>query len=268
MTDPQKNSANTPRPERLPWYAARSGDTVIYLLVAILLVEMIVGGVCFFHGLMNAKPVMAGGPPKVDFPWLVWALASVLAPVGLLLLVHLAGTWVARTVDREQAAAAGGTAGTAEIPERLQRFYAMVNSAPTVVLLLGILVLGASLFFVEGAFTAIVGLLEGLSIYVPWIVGSLAALLAVCYLAQRYFTYRRLRMEHEYAFRQEVLERTGIVLVDKHTLPLAQSEAQQARLCSAESMQGLPPVLDTETRTLPPAPDADPADDDRTDQGK
>ena len=257
MTNEQKTTADAAPKARVPWYATR-GDTVIYLLVAVLLVEMVVGGVCFFYGLMHATPATAGGPPNIAFPWLIWAVASVLAPVGLLLLVHLAGTWISRTLDREDAPTAG--AGKAEIPERLQRFYAMVNTAPTVVLLLGIMLLGASLFFVEGAFSAIMHLLEGLSAYVPWIVGSLAALLAVCYLAHRYFAFRRLHMEREYAFRQEVLERTGIVLVDKHTLPLTQNENQRALLGSLEGPSGnqaLPPVLDTETRTLPPAQDED-----------
>ena len=264
MTNEQNKSADasntpgTPRMTRMPWYAAPRGDTVIYLLVAVLLVEMIVGGVCFFYGLMHARPVAAGGPPQAAFPWLVWAVASVLAPVALLLMVHLAGSWIAHTIDREQADGTTGTAGTpgAPIPERLQRFYTMVNTAPTVVLLLGILLLGASLFFVEGAFTAIVGLVEGFSVYIPWLAGSLAALLAVCYLAHRFFAYRRLRMEHEFAFRQEVLERTGIVLVDKNTIPLPQNEAQRAMIGSLENpQQALPQVLDTETRTLPPAPD-------------
>lgn len=256
MTNEQKTAADAAPKARMPWYVAR-GDTVIYLLVAVLLVEMVVGGVCFFYGLMHATPATPGGPPNIAFPWLVWALASVLAPVGLLLLVHLAGTWISHTLDREEAP----TADKGAIPERLQRFYSMVNTAPTVVLLLGILLLGASLFFVEGAFSAIIHLLEGLSVHVPWIVGSLATLLAVCYLAHRYFAYRRLHMEREYAFRQEVLERTGIVLVDKHTLPLTQNENQRALLGSLEASaanQALPPSVldvDTETRTLPPAQD-------------
>lgn len=262
MKNEQKTAADAAPTPRIPWYAAR-GDTVIYLLVAVLLVEMIVGGVCFFYGLMNAKPAIAGGPPIVNFPWLVWAAASVLAPVALLLMVHLTGIWIARTLDREAREEGSGGAPGAPIPERLQRFYAMVNTAPTVVLLLGILLLGASLFFVEGAFTAIMGLLTGLSVYVPWIAGSLATLLAVCYLAHRYFAYRRLRMEHEFAFRQEVLERTGIVLVDKHTIPLPQNEAQRAMIGSLENPQQalppIPPVLDTETRPLPPSDNDDSA---------
>ena len=72
-----------------PWYAGEHKDMLFYLLIAVLFVEMIVGGVSFFYGLMHAAPETPGGPPVARFPWLVWALASVLAPVALLLVVLL-----------------------------------------------------------------------------------------------------------------------------------------------------------------------------------
>lgn len=130
------------------------------------------------------------------------------------------------------------------VPERLQRFYAMVRNAPTVVLLLGILLLGAGLFFVDGAFSALVRLGGALTAYIPWIVGSATALLAVCFLGHRWFVYRQRPHGAEYAFRREVLERTGIVLVDKGCVPLPRSEEQRVMLVEAESVKALPPVLD------------------------
>lgn len=48
--------------------------------------------------------------------------------------------------------------------------------------LVGILLLGAGLFFVDGALTALVSLGGALTRYIPWLAGSAAALLAVCYL--------------------------------------------------------------------------------------
>lgn len=144
----------------LAWYAGPYKDALLYLMVAIFLVELAVGGVSFFYGVMHAAPETPGGPPLARFPWLGWAVAAVLAPVGLMLLVHLSGTWVARFLGREDAAPAAKEAGSdadeAQVPERLRRFYAIIRNAPTVVLLLGILLLGAGLFFVDGAFTALV----------------------------------------------------------------------------------------------------------------
>ena len=242
------NAREATRGRAQPWSAGERRDTLFYLLVAVLFVEMIVGGVCFFYGLMHAAPQTPGGPPVARFPWLVWALASVLAPVALLLVVHLTGRWLSHTLDGEREGEAGNLESEA-VPERLRHFYAMVRSAPTVVLLLGILLLGAGLFFVDGAFSALASLGGALMPYIPWIAGSATGLLAVCFLIQRWFAYRQRRMEQEYAFRREVLERTGIVLVDKGCVPLPSNERQRAMLVSAESAKALPPVLDVDGAT-------------------
>lgn len=250
-----------------PWYAGQHKDALLYLMIAIFFVELVVGGVAFFYGVMHAAPEVPGGPPLARFPWLVWALAAILAPVGLILIVHLAGTWVSHFLGREarDADGVGGAAGAAssdadQVPERLQRFYAIIRNAPTVVVLLGILLLGAALFFVDGAFTALVGLGQSLTPYIPWIAGSVAAMIAVCYLVHRLFVYRHHRMQQEFAYRREVLERTGIVLVDKNYIPLPQSEEHRLALGEARVVDvqaALPPVVDADAQATPSTPNAD-----------
>ena len=219
-------------------------------MVAIFFVERIVGGISFFYGVMHAAPDVPGGPPLARFPWFGWAVAAVLAPVGLMLIVHLSGTWVSRYLGREDSIqggqGSGQTADDEQVPERLRRFYAIIRNAPTVVLLLGIMLLGAGLFFVDGAFSALMRLGGALAEYIPWIAGSLAALIAVCYLVHRWFVYRHHRMQQEYEYRREVLERTGIVLVDKGCIPLPQNEVQRLALGGhVVEAQALPPALDT-----------------------
>ena len=239
------------RQDRAAWYAGPYKDALIYLMVAIFFVEMIVGGISFFYGVMHAAPDVPGGPPLARFPWLGWAVAAVLAPVGLMLIVHLSGTWVSRYLGREDSMQGGQGSGQAaddeQVPERLRRFYAIIRNAPTVVLLLGIMLLGAGLFFVDGAFSALMRLGGALTEYIPWIAGSLAALIAVCYLVHRWFVYRHHRMQQEYEYRREVLERTGIVLVDKGCIPLPQNEVQRLALGGhVLEAQALPLALDAE----------------------
>ncbi len=226
----------------VPWYAGEHKDALFYLLIAVFFLELVVGGVAFFYGIMHAAPETAGGPPVARFPWLAWCLAAVLSPVGLLLIVHLAGTWLSRTLDREEAQAAEPDAGQGapghaqeNLPEGLRRFYAMVRNAPTLVVLLGILLLGAGLFFAEGALSALGRAGVALIPYIPWIAGSAAALLAVCFLGHAWFVYRQRRMEQEYAYRREVLERTGMVLMDKSCVALPPPDA-------AAPAPGLPPA--------------------------
>ena len=60
--------------------------------------------------------------------------------------------------------------------------------------------------------------------------------------------YRHHRMQQEYEYRREVLERTGIVLVDKGCIPLPQNEMQRLALGGqVVEAKALPPMLDAET---------------------
>lgn len=200
------------------WYKGENRDTIIYLLIAIFFLELIIGGIAFFYGIMHAKPSLAGGPPEAQFPIMGWAIGAVVAPVALLLIVHLSGLWVSNTLERERQPGRPGSERL--VPKRLRYFYACVQHAPTVVVLLGILLLAAALVFVDGMFSALMAFGSALKPYIPWIAGSFAALLAACYLGRLLLIYRHRRMEQEYAYRREVLEKTGIVLVSKGSMPL------------------------------------------------
>lgn len=245
-----------------PWYAGEHQDALFYLLIAIFFIELIVGGVAFFYGIIHARPEIAGGPPVARFPWLAWALAAILSPAALLLIVHLAGSWLSAALTREENAAVNGNSsaearpGEENLPEGMKRFYASVRHAPTIVLLVGILLLGAALFFVEGAFGTIVRFSTALVPYIPWIAGSAAALLAFCFLAHAILVYRQRKLENEYAWRREVLEKTGLVLVDKGSVPLPVDERQkllvapgQLAIESARELDVTPGGLPSSTKT-------------------
>lgn len=238
-----------------PWYAGDHQDALFHLLIAIFFVELIVGGVAFFYGIIHASPEPGGGPPVAHFPWLAWALAAVCAPVALLLLVHLAGFWLSRALTREEETSGKSAAPDADqLPEGMRRFYASVRHAPTIVILVAILLLGAALFFAEGAFGTLMKFGTALLPHLPWIAGSAAALLAICFLIHALLVYRQRKMENEYAWRREVLEKTGLVLVDKQSVALPRDATQKALIAPEQPALGTnAPVLDV-TDALPPAP--------------
>lgn len=244
-----------PGKKNRPWYAGEHKDALLYLLIAIFFVELIVGGVAFFYGIMHAAPEVPGGPPLARFPWLAWALSALLAPVGLILLVHVAGTWVsgAMTRDEEQAETAGG-AESENLSEGTKRFYAAVRHAPTLVILLGLLFMGGALFFVDGALAALGRFGVALLPYLPWLAVSAASLLAICFLAHAVLVYKQRKMENEYAWRREVLQKTGLVLVDKSSLPLPSGD-RQAALAITEASEAGRQVLDVQSEALPPGED-------------
>ncbi len=127
-------------------------------------VELIIGGVAFY-GIIHSVPETPGGPPMARFPWLVWSIAAILCPVGLLLIVHLAGTWLSKRPWTARKTAAGKRRTRTRCRRGMRRFYATVRNAPTLVVLLGILLLGAGLFFVDGAFSALMRLSCAFALY-------------------------------------------------------------------------------------------------------
>lgn len=255
------------------WAESRHKDIIIYLLVAIFLLELAVGGASAIYGIMHAEPVEPGGPPLPRFPWLGWGLAALLLPVGLLLILHLSGLLVARTLERPAGGEpptegqSAGQAAATSLPSHVERFYSIVRHAPTVVILLSLLVFGGLLLFVDGLVDTLGRLGGALLIYLPWIVGGLVIFLTVCYVTRQFFLYRHHQMEREYAFRQAVLERTGIILLPDGKTPLEIPPAALNALPAGDAAaQPAVPVAEIASDAPPARPSGPDAADDGTDE--
>lgn len=254
------------------WTESRHKDIIIYLLVAIFLLELAVGGASAIYGIIHAEPVEPGGPPLPRFPWLGWGLAALLLPVGLLLILHLSGLLVARTLERPaggEPAAEGQTAGqtaATSLPPHVERLYSIVRHAPTVVILLSLLVFGGLLLFVDGLVETLGRLGGAMMVYLPWIVGGLVIFLTVCYVTRQFFLYRHHQMEREYAFRQAVLERTGIILLPDGKTPLEIPPAALNALPAADpTSPPTAPVAGIASDVPPAGPSGPDAPDDAAD---
>ncbi len=193
-------------------------ELLFYLSVAIFFLELIVGGVAFFYGIIHAIPGENGGPPQFQFPWLAYGLAAIMAPAALLLIVHMAGVGLFRSMQKKSPEEEA--AWRENLPHRLQKVYTIIQGAPSIVLFLGVILIGVALFYVDGALGILVRMGEALAPYWPWIVGGGLGALCIIYTGKAYFAYRTRRMEQEYAFRREIFERTGQILVDKGTVQL------------------------------------------------
>ncbi len=193
-------------------------ELLFYLSVAIFFLELIVGGVAFFYGIIHAVPGENGGPPQFQFPWLTYAIAAIVSPAALLLIVHMAGVGLFRSMQKKTPEEEA--AWRENLPHRLQKVYTIIQGAPTIMLFLGVILLGVALFYVDGAISVVMRMGEALAPYWPWIIGGLLGSACVIYVGKAYFAYRTRRMEQEYAFRREIFERTGQILVDKGTVQL------------------------------------------------
>ncbi len=206
----------------------------LYLGVSICAVELLISVAALCFGFMTPSG-------NFTFPLLAWGAGMVMAPALILLAVHLADVGLFTSAKVES----GDSEWQKHLPERLQRFYRIVKGAPALAVLLGVVALGAALLTLEGALDSLGGIGRALVPYIPHLAAGVALVLAVFIGAGAWLNYRTRRLHEEYAFRREVLERTGVVIVDKGSQALPGANGS------------MPPVLEAgqvfEAQALPPA---------------
>jgi hypothetical protein len=237
-------------------FAERQGkDMVLYLSMSIIFVELLITLAALCYGIVTARPPTNGGTPQFNFPWLTYFIALAVAPAALLLMVHLTGVGLFRSLRGHE----DDEAWQKKLPDRIRRVYSLIQGAPVVVLLFGVILLGALLFFVDGALGILMRLAQTIEQYLPWIIGGITGAVCVGVTAKYWFGYRSKRVAEEYAFRREVLEKTGVIIVDKGSMPLPPGDDRQYALPAART-EALPPagddlVVDITPETTPPPPD-------------
>ncbi len=219
------------------WYEERNREIVVYYLIAVCFLELIVGAIAFFYGVIHAEPIVEGGPKMARFPWIGWLVAAVLSPVGLLLLLHLSGQFFSRALNGGEAAPSCAPGAEAEVPRRVQRFYAIVRHAPTIVILLGLIALGCAVLFVDSAMQMAMAVGAALKPYIIHIILGVVAFFVIGYIARLVFLARHRRVEQEYAYRMKVLETTGIVIMDRDCVPLHYEDGELKLLARNEDGQ-------------------------------
>ena len=234
-------AARAGRTLRKNWYDEQNREIVVYYLIAVAFLELIVGAVAFFYGVVHAVPIEPGGPRMAQFPWVGWLVAAVLSPVGLLLLLHLSGQFFSRSLNAGEPAEGGTGSGASDadvVPERVQRVYTIVKHAPTVVILLGLIGLGCAFIFLDSAVDVLRDLGSSLKPYIPWILGSIVAFLVICYLGRLWFMARHRRMEQEFAYRMHVFEKTGVIIASKGCIPMRVQDGKLQMLDAGQNVAG------------------------------
>lgn len=213
-----------------------------YIAVSIVAVELLVASGAVLYGFMMPG---VGGGREFSFPWLSWGAVAVLVPTCILLLVHFADVGLFRPSGMR-----GSESEWQEhLPERMQRIYRIVKGAPVVVVLLGIIALGIAVMTLDGALSSLARLGGVLAPYIPHIMGAIVLLAAIFTGASAWLSYRTRKLAAEYEFRRQVLEKTGVIIVDKGSsalppggmgnmpLAIAAGEEEQKR-----SLRALPEV--------------------------
>ncbi len=184
----------------------------LYLVIGIVLVEMAVTVAAVVYSITNAQPSPTGGAPRFRFPWIGYTVAVITVPVLAMLLLHLINMGISR-------GSAGDEQALESIPQRIRTFFALVRGAPTVILFAGFVLAGAAIYYLDSVMTLLLKLGEHFHLVAIWIVGGFAFAWTVSYVARTWMQYKTRQMEAEYAFRREVLERTGVVILETKYAP-------------------------------------------------
>ena len=203
------------KPSRPVLSEKQRAELWMYIAVSIVAVDLLVAVGAVIYGFMSTGVV--AGQRVFAFPWLSWGAVSVVAPALILLLVHFADVGLFRPPTAGQESE---QEWQQHLPQRLQRLYRIVKGAPAAVILLSIVALGAALMTIDGALGLVVDFASALKPHIPYIAGALAAMLTVIALAVIWLNYRTRRLVAEYQFRREVLEKTGVIIVDKGSTAL------------------------------------------------
>lgn len=198
------------------------------LTIGIVLMELAVTVGAVVYSVVSADR-LPSGMLRFNFPWLGYLVAVILAPVLVMLLLHLLSLGFSRTVD--------GDPNSSLPPGRASSFFALVRGAPTVVLFACFVLMGAAIYYLDGVMALLLKLGDAVDTIAVWLIGAFAAAWIVSYVARQILAYKARQMDAEYAFRREVLERTGLVLLDARHAPAIEPRLVQAALTASATLE-------------------------------
>ncbi len=182
----------------------------LYLVIGIALAELAVTVGAVIYSITNAQ-IGPDGTPQFRFPWLGYLVAMLVTPAGIMLLVHLVNLAFSRP--------AAGSRPQVDMPGRVKTFYALVSGAPTVILLGAFVLVGVAVYYLDGLMALLFKIGDSFQTVAIWLIGGFTVAWVVSYIARVAAQYKMRQMEAEYAFRREVLERTGMILLDTKHAP-------------------------------------------------
>ncbi len=203
MSAPSSDSTS-PKP------TVASGDFWMSVLVLVFVVEFFITVAALCWGIITTPPRQEDGV-RLAFPWMGWAASMLIAPAGIIGLAYvLAG----RDMPGQDRDAAREQTWARQLPERALRLYGIARNAPLFVVCIALLALGATILAIDSAFSLITSVALALVPYAPYFIGCLTLFAIAMAVLMAWFRYKHNKLMADYAFRREVLERTGIILVD------------------------------------------------------
>lgn len=211
-------------------------DLFLYLVIGIVLMELAVTVGALIFSITNAQ-TSSTGVPRFNFPWIGYLVSVVMVPVLVMLLVNLVSLGFSRTTGNSAEPDPQTLEG---IPQKMRTFYALVRGAPTVILFAGFVLMGAGIYYLDGLVAFLLKIGDSFQLIAIWIVGGFAAAWTISYAVRAWLHYKTKQLEAEYLYRQDVLQRTGMVILDTKYAPTT-----ELRMLPSVEPPALDPALET-----------------------
>lgn len=245
--------SDTPELSGAPFTEKERKALFLNVVVGIVLLEFAVTVGAVVYSIANADK-SAAGMLRFNFPWVGYLVTVVLVPVLVMLILHLVSLGFSRTLLQDAQGGQGGDPAT-QVSGRAATFFAMVRGAPTVILFAGFVLMGAAVYYLDGVMALLLKLGDSFQTVAIWIIGALGVAFCVNACARAVLAYKTRKLEAEYAFRREVFERTGTVLMSAKqvalpTQPGIAPSANGAYHTGNSGLKVLPANVDTITNPV------------------
>ena len=249
MTEDRKKHT----PENAAARPVRRSDYWASVVVLVFVAGFFITIAAVCYGIIITPPSPPGVIPALAFPWIGWFAALLVATAVIIgFAQYMAGQHPSGGDDDNAAEKAWAT----QLPQQALRVYHIIRDAPLFMVCFALIALGATLLVIDGAFALVSGIVLALVPYAPYFIGGITVFAVAMAALMAWFRHANNRLAAEYAFRREVMERTGVILLDdkgKAILPPGGGRDRYAIGSIAGITAADGPVLEAEpVRSLPP----------------
>ncbi|SHN60273.1 hypothetical protein [Desulfovibrio litoralis] len=217
-------------------------DLWFHAIIAIFVLAFFITIIALCYALITTPPRQGNASFDISFPWVGWLVSMLISPALILSIVY-----IAKQADKEDGDTEESTKKVEweqKIPKRWQPVYAFIKNAPFIATIISLLALSITIFTIDGAVSIVSSVIHSFMPYIPYLIGGVVLFSIIIAILLAVFKYKNNKLQAEYAFRQEIFEKTGVIIVDKKTqaiLPPSFEGQQQIEIIStSQSLKALP----------------------------
>lgn len=205
-------SANETSGDSGAFAPVRKGEYWASVFVLLFVAAFFITIAALCYGIITTPPARPGTISRIAFPWMGWFAAMLISPAVIL---GSAQYLAARHKLEGQPEDAKEKAWAGQLSGRALQAYRIIKDAPLFMVCFALVALGATLLVIDGAFALVRGVVLALVPYAPFFIGGVTAFAIAIAALMAWFRHAGNKLAAEYAFRREVLEKTGVILLDE-----------------------------------------------------